>query len=313
MSADKPERYEKDEQRFYPVEELGRDLVSVTTITGIIDKPALVKWSARMAVEFIQQRVLEELERGKISIKDLRGADVRDLVEQAKSYHDELKAAAGDRGTRVHAFVDQFVSGILDPNPFCPGPPTIDVDEDIAEQVNRFLVWWAAHDVKPKFSEKKVWSKEGGGYAGTMDDYWQVDGKWYVVDVKTSKGLWPEHKLQIAAYVFAFYERFPNEPVDGAAFLHISELTGEAEFVPLTIGELKILYLKFLCLAFYVNIELEAKAAAPAKPRGRPKKKPAADQDERADMAGQVLNETIDELTGDSVNGPVEKLEWEDL
>lgn len=308
MSAAKRDRYEENGQRFYPIEELGRDAPSVTTCTGKIDKPKLVAWAANMAVEFIQKHVLDQLEKGEISIADLRKAAVKDLVQQARSYHNKRKEEAGDRGTRVHEFVEEWVAQVqtADPDdPFSAGATFIDFDEDIEDRVRLFVEWWVKNKVVPKYQEKRVWSDEGGGYAGTLDGYWNVNGRWFIVDIKTSKGLWPEHKLQLAAYVYAFMKRYPDDPVEGAAFLHISELTGDAEFVEIPLEEVKDLYRLFICLSWYVNIELEIKAKAEPKPKGRPKKKRSRPAGERAEHAADALNEAVDELAGSSVNGPV--------
>jgi hypothetical protein len=220
-----------------------------------------------MAVEFIQAEILDELEQGKLTIADLRKADVKQLVQDARNYHKQIKDEAADRGTRVHKFIEDFVAAILlgeSQDPFGSGLPVVEAGRDIAEQVERFIKWWLEHDVRPKLQEQKVWSVDGGGYAGTMDAYWQVDGKWYVIDVKTSKGLWPEHEMQLAGYYHAFIERFPKMPVDGVAFLHISELTGFAEFVPRTVDFVQQECRKFLLLAQYVNLCEDIKAGAKA-------------------------------------------------
>lgn len=296
MNERAPSRYEtEDGQRFYPIEALRRDVVSVTTITGIIDKPALVGWAARMAVEFIQAEILDELEQGKLTIADLRKADVKQLVQDARNYHKQIKDEAADRGTRVHKFIEDFVAAILlgeSQDPFGSGLPVVEAGRDIAEQVERFIKWWLEHDVRPKLQEQKVWSVDGGGYAGTMDAYWQVDGKWYVIDVKTSKGLWPEHEMQLAGYYHAFVERFPKLPVDGVAFLHISELTGFAEFLPRTLDFINGEYRKFFFLAHYVNICEEIKAARQAETK---------------------LKKTVKNLYGDKPARKPPATSWEDL
>lgn len=269
MNGQQPDRYENEEgQRFYPIDELGgRHLLSVTTVTGNINKPRLVAWSANMAVEFIQSEILDQLEKGKITIADLRSADVKALVQDAREYHKQIKDEAADRGTRVHKFVEDFVaihlSGAVN-NPFDPDVIELEAGRDIQEQVGRFIDWWVSHEVVPKYQEKKVWSKDGGGFAGTMDSYWRIDGMWNVVDIKTSKGIWPEQEMQLAAYVHAFRERFPKEPVDGAGFLHISELTGFAEFLPRTLAFIDQEYEKFTWLAGYANACENIKAARAA-------------------------------------------------
>lgn len=57
----------------------------------------------------------------------------------------------------------------------------------------------------PEFIERQVWSGRYR-YAGTVDVLAEVDGKFGVLDIKTSAGFYPEYNLQTAAYIQALQE-----------------------------------------------------------------------------------------------------------
>ena len=252
----RPKRFDKDGLRYYPIPELGRDLRSVTSITGIIDKPAIAIWSANVAADYIKVELFDKIDRGEMTLDDIRTMDTKALVKAAKAYHKKLKTEGADKGTRVHTFVEQFVHATLAGEK----DVTLNIAEDITLPVKGFMRWWADNKVVPKYTELMVWSEDGGGFAGTLDDVWKVNGRWYVVDIKTSDAIWPEMILQVAAYYHAFKQRFPKEKVKRAAFLRLDKTTGESEWVPLTEEELDHAYAKFKCLAMYVNLEEAWKA-----------------------------------------------------
>lgn len=57
----------------------------------------------------------------------------------------------------------------------------------------------------PDFVERPIWSGIYR-YAGTVDALAEVDGKFGVLDIKTSTGFYPEYNLQTGAYVQALQE-----------------------------------------------------------------------------------------------------------
>ena len=65
-------RFDKEGKRYYDIPEIGRALRSVTSITGLIDKPALVAWAAKISAEYFQTVLLDKLLNGEITIKALR-------------------------------------------------------------------------------------------------------------------------------------------------------------------------------------------------------------------------------------------------
>jgi hypothetical protein len=74
-------------------------------------------------------------------------------------------------------------------------------------------------------SEKAVF---GFGYAGTYDLLMRIDGELWLIDIKTSKGYYPEYGLQLAAYSRARYiglegdpTQYPMPQVQRTGILHL--------------------------------------------------------------------------------------------
>ena len=67
------------------------------------------------------------------------------------------------------------------------------------EAVLSYAEWF--EKVKPEILgfEYSVWNTTEG-YAGTVDLKCRIDGEVWLIDVKSSKDVWPEHELQVSAY-----------------------------------------------------------------------------------------------------------------
>jgi hypothetical protein len=75
----------------------GKPLTGVTTIIGILDKPALIQWSANQAVDFIE----DKLESG----LGLTGFD----LDEARKAWTRKRDKAGDIGSLCHSWIEDFV------------------------------------------------------------------------------------------------------------------------------------------------------------------------------------------------------------
>lgn len=126
------------------------------------------------------------------------------------------KEAAGIKGTKVHRALEDLVAGkeVRMENKY-PNPQSEKEEElGIAEYecLLSFVEW--ARETKPTFlrSESVVWSTEYG-YAGTVDLVARIGEETYIIDFKTSQNIWPEHRIQLAAYRQALREekRVPEE------------------------------------------------------------------------------------------------------
>ena len=72
----------------------GKKVPSVTTILGIVAKPALINWSANMAADYFKSQI----EPGK-SYDEIQ---LNTIWKDAKSAHYKKKVETGDIGTFVH-------------------------------------------------------------------------------------------------------------------------------------------------------------------------------------------------------------------
>ena len=175
------------------VYKIGKDKVpSVTQIVGILSKPALVPWAAKMTVEHIRTY-------GRyIDLDEYTGLLVSDeLLDNAKNAHRQRVQDAGAFGSNIHSLVGAYVEGQLRPE---------EVEDDgERKSLENFIIttkgWeWLGSEIVVYNHELK--------YGGTADAIARLpDGRTVIVDFKTSSGVYPEHSLQIAMYAYA-------EPLD---------------------------------------------------------------------------------------------------
>lgn len=153
------------------------DLVpSVTNVIGILDKPALPRWSARVVAE--QAWAL----RG--SLANLEEAEAIDLLK-GSPWRSSTRSA--NRGTSIHDLLDRRTRG----------EDGFELQGEAAAYVAGVDAFLRDHDVVPWQTEVTMF---GDGYAGTADFIGTLDGVPVLLDYKTGKnGPYPEVALQITA------------------------------------------------------------------------------------------------------------------
>jgi hypothetical protein len=191
---------------------------SVTTITGILDKPALLQWASNCAVDFITEN-LDEIKNP----VDVHRAE--DILDQARKAYVVKKDKAADAGTQTHHAIEMYISG-MDPYPSLKC-------EEASKGFEAFLSWEKKNHVEWLQSEVEVVSVLHG-YAGRFDAIANVNGFRYLIDFKTSKGIFDEHRWQVCAYRQAFNEMLEEgqRPIENLAILHLDKITAEPNFVP---------------------------------------------------------------------------------
>lgn len=207
-------------------------LTSVTGALSVTNKPFLVPWAARMAVESMQEVIQPGVIYDEIQLKN--------AFALAKKAHWQRKTDAGTAGTLVHQWVSDYIQG---KNPKMP------INAQLNASVNQFLKWVEEHDVKFLLSEQMVYSKIHK-FVGTLDFICKYEGKMYIGDLKTNKNIYYNSMgSQVAAYKIAREEEFPNEKYEGGLIVRVG-LIGDLQFWKFT--ETKIFEDNFLnTLAHY--------------------------------------------------------------
>lgn len=212
-------------------------LVGTTTATGVIDKSrVLINWAVGLAGQYLYD-FLEKSKGDKFTREELAP-----VIDEALKQHTIKKEEAASFGSQVHEWAEQFTDAIANG----VNPPKIEEEwpEEVQQGINAYLDWYDAHSVKIEHSERMVYSKENE-FVGTCDAIGEVDGKRYLIDYKTSKGLYPEHSLQVSAYMMA-YEEETWEKLDGAMIVKFGKEDGSFEVKTIERGEVEENYKVFL-------------------------------------------------------------------
>ena len=148
----------------------GKVVPGATTITGLLNKPQLVRWANKLGLEGID----------------------------SSKYTDEAAAV----GTLAHAMVQAHLVGEkVDYSLFSP------VQVELAENsLLSFFEWYGRHDIEPIICEVPMVSEEYK-YGGTVDCYCMMDGVPTLLDFKTGKAIYPEYFVQTSAYRQLLCER----------------------------------------------------------------------------------------------------------
>lgn len=152
------------------------DLVpSVTNVIGILDKPALPRWAAKMVAEsaYRMRHSLAEMEQN-------------EAVDMLKSSPWSKSKRAADRGTDIHEWLEARLNEWELPELSDDAKPYRQAAED----------WYTAHDIEVLHTEATLFNPL---YAGTCDFIAKIDGRLTIGDFKTSKAIYDEAALQLSA------------------------------------------------------------------------------------------------------------------
>lgn len=190
-------------------------VVGVTTVCGIMDKPALKFWAAGLAANYMAEHGL-----------GMTKAKLARLAEEAKRQHTQ----AGDKGKAAgsvgHALVEDLLLGralVL------PSEP----EAKLAAQsvVKAFKAWSKDYNPDLIASELGVYSL-AHNFAGKFDLLADLDGKITLIDFKTSntsryapEGIYPEMFCQLGGYLQLINEQLGVE-VDEAMIVNLPKKGG---------------------------------------------------------------------------------------
>ncbi|MBK7546187.1 MAG: hypothetical protein IPI56_10685 [Elusimicrobia bacterium] len=126
-----------------------------------------------------------------------KGPQLTKWIAEQGGTKQRRKTDAGARGSRIHAAVAALVGGgTVTPDMKFDGVE-LAVDEYAA--VLNFRDWFEATRPEVLGSEFLIWNDEHN-YAGTVDLKVKINGEVWVIDLKSSKSVYPEYALQLSAY-----------------------------------------------------------------------------------------------------------------
>ena len=204
--------FDEERHRFFHSD--GKSIKGVTSYTGVIDKPALLGWVAKMMGEYLYQNW---------NIKNIKEeADKTNLIELAKREYRRIKIEAAEKGKEAHAWAEAWTQG---------KKPSMPEDLEVRNAVIAFLDWFKQSGIKITSSERFIYSKKYN-YAGRMDWEGKKNGNLIIGDYKATNGIYPEMRFQVALYQQAREEETGKEYAES----HIIQFGKEtAEFKQLII------------------------------------------------------------------------------
>ena len=174
---------------------------SATQILNIISKPALVYWAASEGAKYFNENTIpvdralwEKL--GGSPLYSFGGMNRDDMMQGIAKAHSKASSKAAGIGITVHGYVEEFIRSCLHID---NDPPAMPENKKAQKSIDAFYKWLDANDVNWISTEEKLFHPELK-YAGTVDAVAEVEGEFCVIDFKTSNRIYPEHKIQCAAY-----------------------------------------------------------------------------------------------------------------
>ena len=138
---------------------------------------------------------------------------------------DIIARKAADEGTETHEAIEKFLNG----------EELVWIDEYgkakynliVWQMILRFADFW--NTVKPRLiaTEQHIFSDEYQ-YAGTIDLVVEIDGKIWLLDIKTSNSLHTSYDLQLAAYAQAWNENF-DTPIENTGIIWLKSSSRGAD------------------------------------------------------------------------------------
>lgn len=132
-------------------------------------------------------------------ILDIKSKPALDkFFQEMGSYEsaEEVKNKSAEEGSLVHGVAQKLLVG-----------QEVEIPSEMEPAIAKLLDFNQERKMTfhPEFIERQIWSRTHR-YAGTVDALATIDGKFGVLDIKTSPGFYPEYNLQTAAYLQALQE-----------------------------------------------------------------------------------------------------------
>jgi len=159
--------------------------------------------------------------------------------------HRDVSDAAADVGTVAHALVEKELKGEVIEWPKLGLDAGLD-EKQLKQAENAFTAfkeWRDLVNFKLLYSEHTIVHDELG-YGGQIDVA-AVQSRVSIIDLKTSKDVYPDHKIQIAAYGELYNYEHPEAPVEAYYILRIGK---DGSFAYYYFPDLSLEWEAFKCL-----------------------------------------------------------------
>jgi hypothetical protein len=168
----------------------GTIVPGITTVIGLLNKPALVPWANKLG---------------------LAGIDVKKYVDDK-----------ADIGTLGHDMITNHLIGKeTDTSDYSANQ--ISLAENCALS---FWEWEKDHRIEEVYFVERPLVSEVHRFGGTLDIYAKVNGRREIIDLKTGSGIYREHIIQVATLKPLLEEN--GFPVDGTRIVNIPRAETEA-------------------------------------------------------------------------------------
>jgi hypothetical protein len=209
----------------------------VTSVLGMVHKEALVQWAATECSNYVLQNIPEivkGLPSPLVSIQDLVP-----VVLKAKTNFRTISKTATDIGHIAHKYLEEYIKARIANVDFL-SLPDLPEHPKARNCVVAALKWFDTHNVQFEQSECHVYSREYN-YAGTLDWKGTFEGCGKpeccgftgrvrtLGDFKSSKRIYDEYRVQLAAYKWADEEEHPEERVDNCVLMRLDKEGGEKD------------------------------------------------------------------------------------
>lgn len=184
--------------RGYKHPHTGQLVPSVTTVLKQAASPGLTQWAvdqtAAYAVANIDSLLSRTEQQGWGFLRWYHKRNPLPLEEgyDIRNYHLGVLNDAAELGTSMHDWIEADVDDTR------PIPDTTLESEAFWQMVDVWNDFQQSNFIEPILTEVTVWNADEG-YAGTFDGLWSINGRLTLLDIKTARSLWPDHRMQLAA------------------------------------------------------------------------------------------------------------------
>ena len=193
---------------------------SVTGILQMKAKPALTNWAAKKSLEYVDHKLGEYESKLAappylIDTKEIHSY----LAEAAEGWNED--ATATTIGTVAHRFAYEelrYRGGLTDHRPKLPltYDPVLmpGFTPGMVNQTNAAVLstldFFNQHNMRPIMMERPLWMPQEG-FVGTPDFIGYIDDELCIADYKTSKRIYAEYWMQLAALQAMYMNEFPEQ------------------------------------------------------------------------------------------------------